>query len=96
VLSTSVGARGIAGLRAGEQLLIADDAEAFVKNLELLITSPETLTRLSRAGREFYERNQSRGAVARHLSQYLQQYFGIATDSVESFADERKLDRVPA
>jgi glycosyltransferase involved in cell wall biosynthesis len=96
VLSTSVGARGIAGLRPGEQLLIADDPRAFVENLSRLLKSPELLSKLSRSGREFYEENQSRKAVALRLSDYLRQYFGITSDLVDNREIDTEIDRVPA
>ncbi len=80
VLSTTVGARGIAGIKGGEHLLIADTAEHFVKYLLRLMDSPETLAYLSRNAFEFYEKNQSRSVVASVLSRYLQQYFHISTD----------------
>lgn len=96
VLSTSVGARGIAGLRPGEQLLIADDSRAFVENLSRLLKSPELLSKLSRSGREFYEKNQSRKAVALKLSEYLQQYFGITSELVDNHEIETEVDHVSA
>ena len=77
VLSTTVGARGIARLNAGEHLMIADDASQFVERLSSLLDAPETLERFSLSGRDFYERNQSREAVASALSRCLRQYFGI-------------------
>jgi hypothetical protein len=80
VLSTTVGARGIAGLKEGEHLLIADTAEQFAHHLTDLINSPETLDRLSKNGLEFYEKNQSRAVVAAALSRFMQQYFNISTD----------------
>ena len=80
VLSTTVGARGIAGIKAGEHPLIADTAEQFVQYLLRLMDAPETLARLSRNAFEFYEKNQNRSVVASVLSRYLQQYFHIPTD----------------
>ncbi|MER3428347.1 MAG: hypothetical protein C4334_09635 [Pyrinomonas sp.] len=77
VLSTSVGARGIAGMRPGEHLLIADDAAQFAEHISILVHSPEILDRLSRRGRDFYLRNQSSSVVASTLAHYLQRYFGI-------------------
>lgn len=77
VLSTSVGARGIARLNAGEHLLIADDASQFAEKLSHLLKSPETLDRLSQNGRKFYGQNQSRAAVASALSDSLRRQFGI-------------------
>ncbi|MBA2621551.1 MAG: glycosyltransferase family 4 protein [Acidobacteria bacterium] len=79
VLSTTVGARGIAGIKAGEHLLIADTAEQFVEHLSSLMDSPETLERLSLKGLEFYEKNQSRSVVAAALSRCMRQYFRIST-----------------
>jgi glycosyltransferase involved in cell wall biosynthesis len=84
VLSTSVGARGIKGLRAGEDLMIADEAPQFAESLSRLLDSPETLERFSLRGRDFYERNQSRAAVASALSGYLQQYFGLPAQRPEA------------
>jgi glycosyltransferase involved in cell wall biosynthesis len=77
VLSTSVGARGIAGLKAGEQILIADDAGAFAHHLAVLMRDSTTLARLSRNGRAFYLEHQSQRAVARALACYLGEYFGV-------------------
>lgn len=81
VLSTTTGARGIAGIKADEHLLIADDASQFVDSLTYLLQSPQTLKRLSHNGRDFYLRNQSRKVVASALSRCLWQYFGIESES---------------
>lgn len=77
VLSTTVGAGGIRGIKAGEHLLIADTAEEFAESFALLIESPERLSSLARGGLDFYIQNQSRAAVASELSRCLRQYFGI-------------------
>lgn len=77
VLSTSVAACGIRGIKRGEQLLIADSPEEFAESLALLIDSPGHLSRLSRNGLDFYAEHQSRAAVASELSRCLRQYFGI-------------------
>lgn len=79
VLSTTIGARGIAGLKAGEHLLIADDAPQFVEHLAHLLEAPETLARLSLNGRDFYRQHQSRRAVAAALAGYLRKYFGVSS-----------------
>jgi glycosyltransferase involved in cell wall biosynthesis len=76
VLSTTVGARGIANLKAGEHLLLADTSEEFAGQLERLTKNRDTLARLSQNGRLFYCQNQSRKAVATTLNGYLQQYLG--------------------
>ena len=77
VLSTDVGARGIAGLKPGEHLLIANDAEDFVKQLSALLNSPERLHTLSISAKDFYRKNQSRTVVASTLARYLKKYFGM-------------------
>ena len=87
VLSTSVGARGIARLEADKHLLIADEESKFVEHLSHLLVSPETLARLSLNGREFYQRNQSRAVVASALSLYLQRYLGSPRPGVEGEGD---------
>jgi glycosyltransferase involved in cell wall biosynthesis len=81
VLSTSIGARGIAGLQPNEHLLIADDAEQFVAQLSRLLHSPNILDELSRKGRDFYVTHQSRAVVASTLAGCLSRYFGIRTNS---------------
>jgi glycosyltransferase involved in cell wall biosynthesis len=77
VLSTDIGARGIAGLIPGEHLLIANDAEDFVKQLSALLNSPERLHTLSISAKDFYRKNQSRTVVASTLARYLKKYFGM-------------------
>ncbi|MEK6283779.1 MAG: glycosyltransferase [Acidobacteriota bacterium] len=77
VLSTAIGARGIAGLSLGEHLLIAEAAPQFVQQLAHLLEAPETLTRLSLNGRDFYRKHQSRKTVASALDGYLRKYFGV-------------------
>ena len=77
VMSTSVGARGIAGLKADEHFMVADDAAQFAIGLTRLLDSPGMLERFSRSGQEFYEKHQSRAIVATALSQCLQKHFGI-------------------
>jgi glycosyltransferase involved in cell wall biosynthesis len=78
VMSTSVGARGIAGLKAGEHFMVADDAAQFAIGLTRLLDSPGMLERFSQSGQEFYEKHQSRATVATALSQCLQKHFGIS------------------
>jgi glycosyltransferase involved in cell wall biosynthesis len=77
VLSTSVGAQGIAGLNPGEHLLVADDADRFAGQLSCVTDRPDILAGLSRKGREFYLANQSRRTVASALARHLHEYFGI-------------------
>jgi glycosyltransferase involved in cell wall biosynthesis len=74
VLSTEIGASGIAGLIPGEHLLIANDAEDFVKQLSGLLNSPERLHTLSISAKDFYRKNQSRAVVAATLAGFLKKY----------------------
>ena len=77
VISTTVGAEGIGGWSPGKQLLIADTAEEFVRHLEHLTRSPDTLSRLAEEGRAFYARAQSRRSVAAALSSFLSEHLEI-------------------
>ena len=94
VLSTSVGAEGIADLRAGEHLLIADDPQTFAAALTQLTRSAHTLARLSRNGREFYQTHQSRRVVASTLARCLTQYFGILPPAMRAAASPQRLGGV--
>jgi glycosyltransferase involved in cell wall biosynthesis len=77
VLSSAVGARGIAGVRPGEHLLIANEAEEFVNQLSGMLQSPEHLQQLALRSKEFYVNNQSRSVVALTLGGFLEKHFGI-------------------
>jgi hypothetical protein len=75
VLSTSVGAKGIAGLTPGQELLIVDDPGQFAEQLVRLPDSPETLSDISKRGREFYLANHSSVVISDRLGCYLMRYF---------------------
>jgi glycosyltransferase involved in cell wall biosynthesis len=77
VLSTAVGARGIAGINPGEHLIIANDTAEFVNQLSGILKSPERLHNLSMSGRDFYTKNQSRSVVALTLAKFLKKHFGM-------------------
>jgi glycosyltransferase involved in cell wall biosynthesis len=77
VLSTAIGARGIAGLKAGEHFLMANDADEFVKQLSGILNSPESLHTLSMRAKDFYRKHQSRRVVASTLAGVLKTYFGM-------------------
>jgi glycosyltransferase involved in cell wall biosynthesis len=77
VLSTSTAAQGIRGLKPGETLLVADDAAQFVNVLSELCGSEKLLTKLSSSGRDFYEQNNSRAAVAASLGESLRRHLGV-------------------
>jgi len=72
VLSTSVGARGIAGLTPGKQLLIEDTPAGFARQLGQLLESRELLSAISVQSREFYRSNHARPIIAERLAIYLQ------------------------
>jgi glycosyltransferase involved in cell wall biosynthesis len=77
VLSTAIGARGIAGLKAGDHFLMANDADEFVEQLSGILNSPESLHNLSMRAKDFYRQNQSRSVVAANLGGFLKKYFGM-------------------
>ena len=66
VVSTSIGAEGLEA-RAGEHLLIADDAESFARAIVSLIESPGMRARLGQAGRKLYEERYTWQAAWREL-----------------------------
>ena len=75
VLSTSVGAKGIAGLTPGRELLIVDQPEEFAQQLCELPDSPETLSAISKRAREFYLANHSSVVISYRLGSYLTRHF---------------------
>jgi len=72
VVSTSLGAEGIAGL-TGEHLLIADTPEAFVEAISTLITCPDLRRKIGQAGRALYEREYTWAAGWSRLGRCLEQ-----------------------
>jgi glycosyltransferase involved in cell wall biosynthesis len=74
VLSTEIAARGIDGLTPGEDLLVATTPLEFARNLESVVNSKDLLARLSKNGRSFYLKGQSRKVVAKLLASYLDQF----------------------
>jgi glycosyltransferase involved in cell wall biosynthesis len=75
VLSTSVGAKGIAGLTPDKELLIEDTPEGFARRLGQLLTSSDLLSGISGHAREFYVANHARPVIAERLNAYLQEHF---------------------
>lgn len=76
VLSTIPGAEGVAGLRPGENILLAADADAFVRHLQALHQDPARLDDLSRQARLTYDTLYSRTVTAQSLAALLTQTFG--------------------
>ena len=75
VLSTRVGANGIAGLTPGRELFIEDTAEGFAHQLGQLLQSKEVLSSISQRAREFYLSNHARPIIAERLNTYLEKQF---------------------
>jgi hypothetical protein len=75
VLSTTIGARGTAGLQTGTNILIADEARAYADLLGKLTTDRDQLEKLSRAGRSTYDAIYSRKRVSEQLGHFLNKYF---------------------
>jgi glycosyltransferase involved in cell wall biosynthesis len=77
VLSTSVAADGIAGLRDGENILLADSPESFARKLEFILDNPGCLPELARHARATYDTLHSPGVVASSLGRFLAEYFNF-------------------
>jgi glycosyltransferase involved in cell wall biosynthesis len=78
VLSTRVGAEGVEGLAADENILLADDPAVFADRIRELLRQPGRLGSLAEAGRRTYERLYSRSAVASRLRELLEQHLPAA------------------
>lgn len=74
VLSTTVGAEGVQGLKNGTNIILADTAEEFSRSLELLIAEPRMLQEIVRGGRSLYDEVYSRAAVSKRLGELLSAY----------------------
>jgi hypothetical protein len=77
VLSTTVGAGGVAYLAPNRNILIADDPRDFARNIQELLHTPERLDEIAVAARQTYEAHYSRRAVAAALRELLIKYFGL-------------------
>lgn len=71
VLSTTVGATGVEGLMADENIILADEPGRFAQSIKQLLREPSRLAELARAGKQTYEAIYSRSAVASKLNGYL-------------------------
>ena len=74
VLSTMVGARGIAGLDPGRNILIADGPEEFAAELDRLASDKSRLRAIATGGSELYRTRNSRRAVAAELGKLAEFY----------------------
>jgi len=79
VLSTTAACRGVAGIRSGENIVLADTAEAWVQALESILESPTQLSRLARNARMTYDTMHSSTVVATALASFLATYFSIGS-----------------
>jgi glycosyltransferase involved in cell wall biosynthesis len=76
ILSSTVAAQGIEGLRNGENIVLADGAERFAAELERFGRERWRLEGLAKKGRDLYEERYGRRVVARQLEEVLEQYMG--------------------
>jgi glycosyltransferase involved in cell wall biosynthesis len=76
LLSSSVAAQGIEGLRNGENIVLADGPERFAAELELFGREGGRLERLAKNAQILYREKYGRKVVARHLEGLLERYFG--------------------
>jgi glycosyltransferase involved in cell wall biosynthesis len=89
VISTTIGARGIAGLRPGENIFIADQAPAYAELLSTLAVNGEALQRVSQQAKATYDSGYCRRHVAGRLGDLLNTYFGAGTPTQRgSFHEE--------
>jgi glycosyltransferase involved in cell wall biosynthesis len=71
VISTSIGAEGIA-CTDGRDILLANDADAFVAHMVQLTDDPERARRIGRAAHQLVVGHYSEAAIARDLSSFFQ------------------------
>lgn len=74
VLSTTVGAEGVQGLKNGVNIVLADTAEQFSRSLERLLSEPGLRDRIAPGGRSLYDQVYSRAAVSKRLDELLLAY----------------------
>jgi glycosyltransferase involved in cell wall biosynthesis len=77
VLSTTVAARGIAGLDPGRNILLADKPEEFAAELDRLAKARNRLLAISAGGIELYRTRNSRRAVAAQLEKLLADFYSL-------------------
>jgi glycosyltransferase involved in cell wall biosynthesis len=76
VVSTSMGAEGLAGLSAGEHCLIADDTAGFAEATLRLLDDPALGRRLGAAGRELVRQRYDWSVVVPQLEALYQKIVG--------------------
>ena len=77
VLATAIAARGLEGLRNGENILIASDPAAFAAILQSVIADRSQLLQIATSGRRTYEAFYSRKVVASRFGQLLSRHLKV-------------------
>ena len=72
IVSTRVGAEGIE-VEHEKELLLADDAESFAREVSRLLRDPELAERLGRSGRRLAEQSYGREAAVRKLESFYEE-----------------------
>jgi glycosyltransferase involved in cell wall biosynthesis len=73
VVSTAMGAEGVAGLRAGEHCLLADDPAGFAEAVQRLIDDPALGQRLGASGRDLVRERYDWSAIVPRLEDIYQE-----------------------
>lgn len=74
VISTIEAARGVAELRDGENIFLAEDAPAFARALIALLENPVQLDGMAKTARQTYDRFYARPVAAARLTELLEKY----------------------
>lgn len=75
VLSSFEMAKGLHGLVKGENILLAEDESEFAQKIIQIMSDPQQLPRISKEGKQTYNRLYSRKVASEILSNYLEKYF---------------------
>jgi polysaccharide biosynthesis protein PslH len=77
VVSTGMGAEGVAGLRPGEHYLVADDPAGFAEQILRLVHDPALGARLGAAGRALVREHYDWSVIVPRLEALYQQIIGV-------------------
>jgi glycosyltransferase involved in cell wall biosynthesis len=77
VVSTGMGAEGVAGLRPGEHCLVADDPASFAEQILRLVHDPALGARLGAAGRALVREHYDWSAIVPRLEALYQEIAGV-------------------
>jgi glycosyltransferase involved in cell wall biosynthesis len=81
VVSTAMGAEGVAGLRGGEHCLVADDSASFADAVLQLLSDPTLGHKLGAAGRALVRARYDWGAIVPRLEGLYEDVRGVAGSS---------------